>query len=149
MRKLWIWPLCCILLLTAGCGTVQSDSTNTMPANHTVSSDGLNQSASRSANERSVDPHLYQVCETIYHGVSKTIAENRNVSYDTQLETITDLGTRSAPNSPNGILFEQAEAVVTIEDAINGEGAPASAYSKLQTALDALKNSLQKYRPTA
>ncbi|GMA56006.1 hypothetical protein GCM10025858_05090 [Alicyclobacillus sacchari] len=122
MPKRWIWPFCCMFLLTAGCGTAQSAPTNTVAVNQTVSNGGSNQTAIGTAEKQPVNPHLYQVCETIYHGVSKTIAENRNVSYDQQLETITDLGTSSAPSSPNGILFEQAEAVVTIADAINGEG---------------------------
>lgn len=125
----------------SGCGTVVSNHTTTsgQPANQSVTL----------ASGQTVDPTLYNTCVTIYHGVSDAIANNQETSYDKPLQSITNEGQNSAQGTPNSVLYEDAATVVSMEDAINGEGAPASAFQTIQKALDKFKADLKKYNPQA
>ncbi len=89
---------------------------------------------------------MYSVCQQIYEGVSKSLNENTNVSFDKTLKSITAVAQSSPPNSPNSVLYEDAETVVTMDDAINGEGAPPSAYTKITAALNQLQAHLRRYQ---
>lgn len=93
-----------------------------------------------------VDPKLYAVCSAIYHGVEQALKENRNESFDTELQSVQAIGSSAPPNSPNGELFADAQQVVALCDAYTGEGAPAKVYNELQDSLRTLKQALDRYR---
>ncbi|SIS65238.1 hypothetical protein [Alicyclobacillus vulcanalis] len=139
------WPaLVCAALtlaLVAGCGAPQPASNATEQPNpgHVTSP--------ASKEHAAVDPKLYAVCNAIYRGVEQALAENRNVSFDTQFQSIQAVGSGASPSSPNGELFADAQQVVALWDAYTGEGAPAQVYNQLKASLQTLKRALDRYGP--
>lgn len=132
--------LAAVSLAFAGCGTELSNSTT---AESTQTTNG---SKTTSA---TVDRHLYTVCQNIYAGVKSSLDENKDINFDKTLNSIATVAQNSAPDSPNSVLYEDAETVVAMEDSINGEGAPTSVYTAIDTALKKMKAHLQKYQPLA
>ncbi|MBF8378824.1 hypothetical protein IW967_13285 [Alicyclobacillus mali] len=128
------------LLFTTGCATPQR-------VGNTPSGTGTQQAGMQVETTNQVNPKLYATCNAIYRGVQQALAQNRNESFDTELESVQAIGSSAAPNSPNGVLFADAQQVVALCDAYTGEGAPAKAYNELQASLKTLKQALDQYRP--
>ncbi|AEJ43913.1 hypothetical protein [Alicyclobacillus acidocaldarius] len=140
MNRQWaIASIAMVCTLIAGCGT---------PLRGTNSSSGPSgrQAGVQVASETQVDPKLYAVCSAIYRGVEQALKENRNESFDTELQSVQAIGSSAPPLSPNGELFADAQQVVALCDAYTGEGAPAKVYNELQDSLRTLKQALDRYR---
>lgn len=137
-----LWAVACAvigLLLVTGCGTPQRPTDS-------PSGTSSRQAGPQVESQTQVDPKLYAVCSAIYRGVEQALAENRNESFDTELQSVQAIGSSAPPNSPNGELFADAQQVVALCDAYTGEGAPAKVYNELQDSLRTLKQALDRYR---
>ncbi|WP_062307390.1 hypothetical protein [Alicyclobacillus sendaiensis] len=135
------WAIACAvisLLMVSACDTPQRapDSSSGQRGPSGVQMEGQSR----------VDPKLYAVCGVIYRGVEQALKENRNESFDTQLQSVQAIGTSAPPNSPNGVLFADAQQVVALFDAYTGEGAPAKVYRELLDSLRTLNQALAQYR---
>lgn len=129
------------VVLLSGCGTPTS-------ASNQLKSSADTQTANATQVSASINPQVFLVTRTIYEGISKAISKNLTTAFDKQLQSITDLGQNSAQGTPNSILYEDAVTIVSMDDAINGEGGPTSQYDILQKSLSKTKADLDKYRPT-
>lgn len=135
-------PILVISSLMTGCATTTSTKSLTQ-----VSGTSSPSSQPTSSSAQQVDPALYLTCAHIYQGVSQAVKDKGTENFDTDLEAITKTAEKSPQSSPNGVLFQDANTVVAMDDAMNGDGQPAHLYDAIQTALNKMGKDLQKFKP--
>jgi hypothetical protein len=129
------------MMVLGGCGDAQQASLKNTDANTKQTT------AKQSAADTTINPQVYLVCHNIYTQVKQAVKNNKETTFDSELNGITAIGQASKPSSPTGQLYEDASTVVALDDAMNSEGSPARAYDDLMQSLNKMKADLDKYSP--